>query len=227
MLISHRPAAPPAAAPSNRYKERDQKRLAAFKELPVVEAKLKQVQAENEALKAKVVELKGIVEELNKMKPASWKELGGMKEVAVKVTGVYPRVKQLKRAIDQQYCLDNSEFATRTTFDEDLQEGGKEQRFQWKSTKQGNYADIEELKAYVDYIMEATDGGLVVRARGEYGRGIQVIDSGDCWVANSICRRSVVHRDFDQGRHNSLAIVIALQNDVFGFKTGGCLGGCA
>ena len=76
---------------------------------------------------------------------------------------------------------------------------------------------VPALKNYVGYLLESCNNTMVVRSTGTLGRGVQVLDSGNCDHSKGKCGRSCWHRDFDNGRLTSVTTLLAMDRDCIGF----------
>lgn len=109
--------------------------------------------------------------------PERVRGMGGIAEAVCVVVGRYPRIQALKAAVDHTWCAEDKGFAKRGTFGDDLQEQEYE-RFQWTSVKQCSHKDVPELQAFIDHVLGDAPN-MVLRSRGQHGRGIQILDSGN------------------------------------------------
>ena len=89
----------------------------------------------------------------------------------------------------------------------------------WNPVGSKLFGGLPPLQAYAKHLLEAGSGGLLFRKEGGYGRGMQILDSGDCESPETVgaCDRTYLHRGWDNNRLNSLTIILALTNDVMGY----------
>ena len=75
-----------------------------------------------------------------------------------------------------------------------------------------------EMKALLKFIYNAFGGSMNLRTIGKFGRDVMVIESGDSQKPTTmgVATRSRIHRDYDDDRNTSLAVITFLQPDVFG-----------
>ena len=154
-------------------------------------------------------------------RPEAYATLGGLtfgkdraplRPVVVTTVACYPKVDELRRFLDEKYCtFAKDSGAIRYTFGEDIQPE-QERRFMWRPVnttktllKRQGYEPLRDLMAYVDAAFMHL---MVNRERGECGRGLLPIDTGDCTKTHSLAPRCVKHRDYDKGRGNSYAVLL-------------------
>jgi hypothetical protein len=133
----------------------------------------------------------------------------------------YANWQSVKFALDQAYCKDEGspQLAVRGLFQN---EGGDVKvagRFMWNPVGPELFGGLSQLQDYAKHLLEAGNGRLQFRCEGTYGKGMQILDSGDCNDSVSVgeCDRTYLHRDWDNNRLNSLTIILALGNDVMGY----------
>jgi hypothetical protein len=133
----------------------------------------------------------------------------------------YEHWQEVKFALDHSYCNeDNTPLLARRSFFQD--EAGQVRvvgRFMWNPVGNEPFGGLAPLQEYAGHLAEAGNGRLVFRSEGAYGKGMQILDSGDCMSTEIVgeCERTYLHRDWDNNRLNSLTIILALGNDVMGY----------
>ena len=135
----------------------------------------------------------------------------------------YANWQSVKFALDQAYCKDEGspQLAVRSLFQDEGGDVKVEGRFMWNPVNVGPeaFGGLSQLQDYAKHLLEAGNGRLLFRCEGTYGKGMQILDSGDCNNSVSVgeCDRTYLHRDWDNNRLNSLTIILALGNDVMGY----------
>ena len=131
----------------------------------------------------------------------------------------YDQWQSVKFALDQAYCAANSTVALRTFFQDETGNVQVVGRFMRNPVGSELFGGLPPLQAYANHLLEAGSGRLLFRSEGKYGRGMQILDSGDCESTEAVgeCDRTFLHRDWDNNRLNSLTIILALANDVMGY----------
>jgi hypothetical protein len=133
----------------------------------------------------------------------------------------YANWQSVKFALDQAYCKDEGSprLAARSLFQDESGEVKVAGRFMWNPVGDEPFGGLSQLQDYANHLLEAGNGRLLFRCEGRFGRGMQILDSGDCNSLNPIgeCDRTYLHRDWDNNRLNSLTIILALGNDVMGY----------
>ena len=199
-LVQYRSRRPSAGSEASGLEEHADLKKAREKEAAKMRAKAHRESVNRQlasipVLQKKIAELSGRVQELETAMadyegapPAEKRPEGGIAEEVCVVVGRYPGVQALRIAVDQAYCNEARGFAKRGTFGDDLQQV-KNERFQWTANKQSTFKEIPELKAFVDYVLHVAPD-LVLRSRGQHGRGIQILDSGKSltyWIVLRLC----------------------------------------
>ena len=137
----------------------------------------------------------------------------------------YANWQSVKFALDQAYCKDEGspQLAARSLFQDEEGDVKVAGRFMWNPIGHEPYkhyfGGLSLLQDYAKHLLEAGNGRLQFRCEGTYGKGMQILDSGDCNDSVSVgeCDRTYLHRDWDNNRLNSLTIILALGNDVMGY----------
>jgi hypothetical protein len=133
----------------------------------------------------------------------------------------YPNWQSVKFALDGAYCKDDGSqaLAARSCFQDETGEVQVEGRYLWNPVGLKPFGGLQQLQEYAQHLLEAGNGRLLFRCEGAFGKGMQILDSGDCHSSDSLgeCNRSFLHRDWDNNRLNSLTIILALANDVMGY----------
>jgi hypothetical protein len=133
----------------------------------------------------------------------------------------YEHWQEVKFALDHSYCNeDNRPLLARRSFFQD--EAGQVRvtgRFMWNPVENEPFGGLALLQEYAQHLAEAGNGKLMFRLEGSYGKGMQILDSGDCMSKEIVgeCERTYLHRAWDNNRLNSLTIILALGNDVMGY----------
>jgi hypothetical protein len=133
----------------------------------------------------------------------------------------YANWQSVKYALDGAYCKDDGlePLAVRSPFQDETGEVQVVGRFLWNPVGQQPFGGLQHLQEYAEHLLDAGNGRLLFRCEGAFGRGMQILDSGDCHSSDPLgeCGRSYLHRDWDNNRLNSLTIILALANDVMGY----------
>jgi hypothetical protein len=133
----------------------------------------------------------------------------------------YPNWQSVKFALDGAYCKDDGSqaLAVRSCFQDETGDVKVEGRYLWNPIGQEPFGGLQQLQEYAQHLLEAGNGRLLFRCEGAFGKGMQILDSGDCHSKEPLgeCHRSFLHRDWDNNRLNSLTIILALGNDVMGY----------
>ena len=133
----------------------------------------------------------------------------------------YPHWQSVKFALDGAYCRDDGSqaLAVRSCFQDETGELQVAGRFLWNPVGHKPFGGLQQLQEYAQHLLEAGNGRLLFRCEGAFGKGMQILDSGDCHSPDSLgeCDRSFLHRDWDNNRLNSLTIILALADDVMGY----------
>ena len=135
----------------------------------------------------------------------------------------YANWQSVKFALDHAYCKDEGtpQLAVRSLFQDEGGDVKVEGRFMWNPVNVGPeaFGGLSQLKDYAKHLLEAGNGRLLFRCEGTYGKGMQILDSGDCNSSDpvGVCDRTYLHRDWDNNRLNSLTIILALADDVMGY----------
>ena len=92
----------------------------------------------------------------------------------------YPSWQSVKFALDQAYCAATSTVAVRSHFQDEADDVRVVGRFMWNPIGSELFGGLQPLEAYANHLLEAGSGRLLFRSEGKYGRGMQILDSGDC-----------------------------------------------
>ena len=186
------------------------------------------MRALQDANRAQVVQIKTLQKNVDSLKASLQKSVGGRNNANATTRGGlhehllitrYEQWQAVKFALDRAYCAPNSTVALRTFFQDETGNVKVVGRFMWNPVGSELFGGLGPLQAYADHLLEAGSGRLLFRSEGKYGRGMQILDSGDCESAEAAgeCNRTFLHRDWDNNRLNSLTIILALANDVMGY----------
>ena len=135
----------------------------------------------------------------------------GLKELIA--TTSYPNWQAVKYALDNMYCQGGGGLAKRSHFQN---EGGSVKvvgRYMWNPVGPlaMEFGGLLALQQYGAHLLAAGGGRLVFRCQGTFGKGMQILDLGDCHSATDVeCGRTYLHRDWDNNRLNSLTCTLAL-----------------
>ena len=99
----------------------------------------------------------------------------------------YANWQSVKFALDQAYCKDEGspQLAVRSLFQN---EGGDVKvvgRFMWDPVGHHLFGGLSILQDYAKHLLEAGNGRLQFRCEGTYGKGMQILDSGDVMGSGS------------------------------------------
>ena len=92
----------------------------------------------------------------------------------------YNSWQSVKFTLDRSYCATNSTVAARSHFQNEAGDTQVVGRFMWNPLGNEPFGGLQELEAYANHLLEAGSGRLLFRKEGKYGRGMQILDSGDC-----------------------------------------------
>ena len=189
--------------------------------------KMRALQSENEAhqatIKRQEKKIRGLTASLQRevggRSNANSTTRGGLHEHLL-ITH-YDNWQSVKFALEQAYCHEDGspQLAQRSLFQDEAGEVKVAGRFMWNQLGHEPFGGLVQLQEYAKHLVEAGNGRLLFRCEGQYGRGMQILDSGDCMSPNPLgeCERTYLHRDWDNNRLNSLTIILALANDVMGY----------
>ena len=77
-------------------------------------------------------------------------------------------------------------------------------KFMWNPLGHEPFGGLVQLQEYAKHLLEAGNGRLLFRCEGRFGRGMQILDSGDCNSLDPLgeCDRTYLHKDWDNNRLN-------------------------